>query len=303
MHEGAFSTAAALMDESDAITQATGTAAMIHAKPLLSSWRGNEAEALALIESARRHASTRGPGMAQSMIEGAGAVLLNGLGRYSEALAAAQRACAQHELGLYGQALAELIEAAVRSGRPELGVPVLDRLAIQARASGTDWALGLEARSRALLSSGPAAEAQYEEAVERLSRGNVAPHLARARLVYGEWLRREHRRVDARAQLRAAHELFSDMGAEAFAERARRELTATGETVRRRTASTSEALTSQEAQIARMARDGNTNAEIGAQLFISPRTVEYHLRKLFLKLGISSRKQLRDAFAPVAERG
>ncbi|MDA0160794.1 AAA family ATPase [Solirubrobacter ginsenosidimutans] len=298
MHAGAFSAAAVLMDESDAITQVAGIAEMIHAQPLLAAWRGSEVEALALIEDARRHASARGPGMAQSMIDGAAAVLLNGLGRYTKALEAAQRACAHHELGLYGQALAELVEAAVRADQPALGVPALDRLAIRARASGGDWALGLEARSRALLSSGPSAEALYEEAIERLSGGNVAPHLARARLVYGEWLRREHRRVDARAQLRAAHELFSDMGAEAFAERTRRELSATGESVRRRSAATLDELTSQEAQIAQMARDGQTNTEIAAQLFISPRTVEYHLRKLFPKLGISSRKQLRDVFAP-----
>jgi DNA-binding NarL/FixJ family response regulator len=196
----------------------------------------------------------------------------------------------------------ELVEAAVRADRPELAVPVLDRLAVRARASGTEWALGLEARSRALVSGGRSAEALYEDAIERLARGNMAPHLARARLIYGEWLRREHRRADARAQLRAAHELFDDMGAEAFAERTRRELSATGETVRRRSAAMSDMLTSQEAQIARMARDGLTNTEIGAQLFISPRTVEYHLRKLFPKLGISSRKQLRQAFASAGER-
>jgi tetratricopeptide (TPR) repeat protein len=208
MHAGAFTTAAVLMDESDAITQVAGIAEMIHAQPLLAAWRGSEVKALALIEAARRQASARGPGMAQSMIDGAAAVILNGLGRYPKALAAAQRACAHDELSLYGQALAELVEAAVRSDHPELGVAALDRLEIRARASGSDWALGLEARSRALLTRGPSAEALYEEAIERLSSGNVAPHLARARLLYGEWLRRENRRVDARTQLRAAHELF-----------------------------------------------------------------------------------------------
>ena len=301
LHAGAFSVAAVLMDESDAITQVTGTAGMIHAKPLLAAWRGNEEEALGLIAIARQHASARGPGMAQSMIDGAAAVLLNGLRRYSEALAAAQRACAHHELGLYGQALPELVEAAVHSGRPELGVPVLERLAVRARASGTDWALGLEARSRALLTDDPSAEALYEEAINRLSRGNVAPHLARARLVYGEWLRRENRRVDARAQLRSAHELFAEMGADAFAERARRELAATGEKVRTRTVDTLDELTSQEIQVARLASDGLTNPEIAAQLFLSPRTVEYHLHKVFTKLSISSRKELRGAL-PVRER-
>jgi DNA-binding CsgD family transcriptional regulator len=226
------------------------------------------------------------------MIECANAVLFNGLGRYDEALVPAQRACAQDELSLYGLALVELIEAAVRSKNPRVAATTLYRLSERTRASGTEWALGIEARSRALLTDGPSAEQYYEEAVKRLARGRLAPHLARAQLVYGEWLRREKRRVDAREQLRAAHETFSAIGAEGFAERARRELQATGETARKRTAETRETLTPQEAQIARLARDGLSNPEIGAQLFISPRTVQYHLHKVFAKLDVSSRNQL-----------
>ncbi len=189
----------------------------------------------------------------------------------------------------------EFIEAAARSGRAEGADDVLKRLAESTRASGTDWALGIEARSRALLSDGEAAEYLYREAIERLGRTRIRFELARAHLLYGEWLRRERRRMDAREQLRRAHEMLSDMGAEAFAERARRELAATGETVRKRSVETRDQLTAQEAQIARLARDGLSNPEIGARLFISPRTVEYHLHKVFTKLGIRSRIQLDDA--------
>jgi DNA-binding CsgD family transcriptional regulator len=175
----------------------------------------------------------------------------------------------------------------------------LERLSETTRASGSDWALGIEARSRALLSDGETAERLYREAIDRLGRTRVRVALARAHLLYGEWLRRERRRVDARKQLRTAHGMFDAMGAEAFAERAHRELAATGETVRKRTVETRDELRPQEAQIARLARDGQTSAEIGAQLFLSPRTVDWHLRKVFAKLGINSRKQLgialRDA--------
>jgi DNA-binding CsgD family transcriptional regulator len=180
----------------------------------------------------------------------------------------------------------------VRGNRPELAAPALERPSERTRASGTEWALGLEARSRALLTDGPSAEPLYEEAVTRLAHGRLAPHLARAQLVYGEWLRRENRRLDAREQLRVAYDTFCRIGAEGFAERAWRELSATGETARRRTGDTRGVLTAQEAQIARLARDGLSNPEIGAQLFISPRTVQYHLRKVFQKLDITSRNQL-----------
>jgi DNA-binding CsgD family transcriptional regulator len=231
------------------------------------------------------------------MIDCARAVLFNGLTRYEEASPAAEVAAAHEGLGLYPFALPELIEAAVRSGRHLLASATLERLLERTQASGTDWALGLEARSRALLVAGPAAEAFYQEAVSRLGHGHVALHLARAQLLYGEWLRRENRRLDARQQLSAAYELFDQFGAEGFAQRARRELLATGETARRRTAGTLRLLTPQEALIARLARDGLSNSEIGAQLFISPRTVEYHLHKVFPKLDISSRKELRRALA------
>lgn len=225
------------------------------------------------------------------------ALLHNGHGRYGEALAAARQACEHEDVIFYGWALVELIEAGVRGGQPEEAAAALARLSERTRASGTEWALGIEARCRALLRDD---ESRYQESVERLARSRAPVELARSRLVYGEWLRRENRRVDAREQLRVAHEMFSRMGAEAFAERARRELSATGETVRKRTVETPDELTAQEAQVARLAAEGHTNPEIGAQLFISPRTVEYHLHKIFPKLGISSRRELRRAL-PGAE--
>ena len=181
-----------------------------------------------------------------------------------------------------------------RTGQPQVAAAALGRLEERTRAAGTDWALGVLARSRALTSED---KSDYREAIARLERTRVRLELARARLLYGEWLRREHRRVDAREQLRAAHEIFSRAGAEAFAERARRELLATGETVRRLTSETRDVLTHQESQIARLAAEGRTNPKIGAQLFISPRTVEYHLREVFTKLGVSSRKELRSTLA------
>jgi DNA-binding CsgD family transcriptional regulator len=190
----------------------------------------------------------------------------------------------------------------VRSGRDQLASVTLERLVERTQASGTNWAFGLEARSRALLAVGPAADAFYQDAVARFGRGHVAFHLARAQLLYGEWLRRENRRVDARQQLSAAYELFDRFGAEGFAGRARRELSATGETARRRTTSSPNLLTPREALIARLARDGLTNSEIGARLFISPRTVEYHLHKVYPKLDISSRKELRHALPGIPSR-
>jgi DNA-binding CsgD family transcriptional regulator len=292
VHAGEYAEASALMEEAYAVTQATHTALLVQTRQMLAAYRGNEAEALELIEAGRQEATARGQGFALSLVECANAVLCNGLGHYDQALAPAQRACAQDELSLYALALVELVEAAVRSKRPRLAATALERLSARAQASRTGWALGLEARSRALLTDGPSAEPLYEEAVERLARGRLAPHLARAQLVYGEWLRRENRRVDAREQLRAAHDTFSRIGAEGFAERARRELLATGEAVRKRTLDTRHVLTAQEAQIAHLARDGLSNPEIGARLFISPRTVQYHLGKVFAKLEVTSRNQL-----------
>ena len=218
----------------------------------------------------------------------------NAHGRSDEALTAARRSCEHTDVVAYGRALVELIEAGVRGGHADEAAGALERLSERTRASGTEWALGIEARCRALLRGD---ESLYRESLERLARSRAAVELARTRLLYGEWLRRENRRTDARELLREAHENFSHMGSAAFAERARRELLATGETVRRVTDDTRDDLTPQEIQVARLARDGHSNPEIGAQLFISPRTVEYHLRKVFRKLDVSSRKELRDAFA------
>ncbi|HSY14841.1 MAG TPA: LuxR C-terminal-related transcriptional regulator, partial [Jatrophihabitantaceae bacterium] len=221
----------------------------------------------------------------------------NAHGHYGEALAAARHACEHEDVMAYSWAQVELIEAAVRGGRQDEAAAALDHLSERTQASGTEWALGIEARCRALLSDD---ESLYRESAERLARSRAAVELARSRLLYGEWLRRENRRIDAREQLRTAHQMFSRMGAAGFAERARRELSATGETVRKRTVETVDELTTQEAQVARLAAQGQTNPEIAALLYISPRTVEYHLHKVFSKLGISSRRELRKAL-PSAE--
>ena len=236
----------------------------------------------------------RGEGIGITVTEWVNAVLYNGLGRYDEALAVAEQGSAYpDELGLATWSMVELIEAAARTGLPERAAGALRRLSETTSACGGDCALGIQARSRALLCEGESAERLYREAIERLGRTRVRVELGRAHLVYGEWLRRRNRRVDAREQLRAAYQMLTAMGIEGFAERARRELLATGETVRKRTVETATELTAQEAQIARLARDGLSNPEISTQLFISPRTVEWHLRKVFTKLGISSRRQLR----------
>ena len=257
---------------------------------------------MALIEARRQDVLRRGEGLWLSANEWGSAIRYNGLGRYEEALAAAERVAeAARGLGPPILLLAELIEAAARSGQPERASGPLAQLAAIAHAAGTDWALGTHARAAAMLAEGEAAERLYREAIERLSHLKTRATLGRTHLLYGEWLRREHRRVDAREQLRVAHTMLSDMGMEAFAERARRELLATGETVRKRTVETLDELTPQEMQVARLAADGQTNPEIGAQLFLSPRTVEWHLTKAFGKLGISSRKQLRSALSDVGQ--
>jgi ATP/maltotriose-dependent transcriptional regulator MalT len=211
-------------------------------------------------------------------------------------MAAAERATGYPgDMGFSKWALVELVEAAVHSGMTETAAGAYRRLTAMTGPAGTDWALGLAARSRALLSDGDEAEGSYREAIDRLGRTRLRVELARAHLLYGEKLRRDNHRSDARVQLRTAHEMLDAMGLAAFAERARRELAATGETVRRRTVETTTTLTAQEAYIARLARDGRTNGEIGAQLFLSVRTVEWHLRKIYTKLGIGSRRELRDA--------
>jgi len=297
VHSGKFGTAAELIAEVDSITQATGIPPLRYAASTLLVARGDQAQALSLLEWGWRNVTERGEGSALGLASWLHALLYNSQGHYGEALAAARRACEYEDVIAYGWALVELIEAGVRGGQPEEAAAALARLSARTQASGTEWALGTEARCRALLSDD---ESLYQESVERLARSRAVVELARSRLLYGEWLRRENRRGDAREQLRAAHEVFSRMGAEAFAERARRELSATGETVRKRTVETLDSLTTQEAQVARLAAQGHTNPEIGAQLFISARTVEYHLHKVFPKLGISSRRELRRAL-PGAE--
>lgn len=290
---GELATASELIAEGDAITAATGYVPVKFPALMLSVWRGVEAEATELIAAATTDANARGDGRLAGLVGYATAVLNNGLGRYDDARRAAERACDHEDLGLFGWSLVELIEAASRSGEQPAALKALGQLEERTLAGETDWARGMFARSQALLTPDEAAEPLYREAIERLSATRIAVHAARARLIYGEWLRRCNRRADARAQLRNAHESFVHMGVEAFAERARRELAATGEKVRRRRVGSGDALTAQEAQIARLVGDGLTNTEIAAQLFISAHTVDWHLRKVFAKLGITSRRQLR----------
>jgi DNA-binding CsgD family transcriptional regulator len=293
---GDFTRAALLIAEADAVREATGTRVAPYAALVLAAFRGHEHEGSELIEGTIRAATASGQGTAVQYANWANAVICNAAGRYDDALAAAVAASDDTpELFVAMWALPELVEAARRTQSDGLAVRAFERLTERTHGSGSEWALGIEARSRALLTDGDEAEPLYCEAIERLARTRLRPELARSRLLYGEWLRREHRRADAREQLRIAHEAFAAMGADAFAERARRELLATGEKVRKRTVETLDDLTSQEVQIARLAAEGHTNPQIGAQLFLSPRTVEWHLRKVFTKLGINSRRQLGAA--------
>ena len=290
---GEFATAATLIEEAASITAATDYAPLRYHALNLAAWRGNPAEAVGLIEAAAADATARGEGRVLGVTGFLSAVLYNGLGRYEEAFAAAREGCEYEDLGFHGWCLFELIEAATRTGEKETAAQAVQRLDERAGTSGTDWGLGALANARALLIDDERADSLYTEAIERLERTRVVLHLARTRLQYGEWLRRVNRRVDARRHLNDAHDMFTRMGAHAFAERARRELVATGERVRKQPVSSGDELTAQEAQIARLAGDGLTNHEIGAQLFISTHTVEWHLRKVFVKLGITSRRQLR----------
>ena len=284
---------ASLIAEAESVAAATGTAFAPFPLMRLRALQGRAVEAAALISETIEHASFGGQGIAATNAYWAAAVLYNGLARYDEAARAARQATSNtFEPWVSAFALPELVEAAVRVGDAQVAREALERLTATTLPSGTDFALGIEARCRALLRSGADADILYREAIERLSRTRLRPELARAHLVYGEWLRREDRRVDAREQLRAAHETLVEIGMDAFAERARNELSATGETVRRRTAHTRDDLTAQERQIARLARDGLSNPEIGARLFLSPRTVEWHLRNVFAKLDIRSRRDL-----------
>ena len=297
LHAGDFATAATLVDEASAITEATRGQRTTYGALLLAAWRGRERETATLIDASLRDAHLRGEGILISVTEHATAILENGRGNYAAALAAARPAC-EHEDLFSNWILPEYVEAAVRAGAPELAAAALERLTGQTRASGTDWALGWEARSRALLNDGDAADELHREAIARLGRCRAAAELARAHLLYGEWLRRARRRLEAREQLRTAHDMFVSMGADAFADRAARELLATGEHARKRMVETTLELTPQELQIARLAQAGLSNQVIAARLFISPRTVEYHLHKIFTKLGITSRTQLDQALPP-----
>jgi DNA-binding CsgD family transcriptional regulator/tetratricopeptide (TPR) repeat protein len=293
---GDFTSAALLISEVEAVKEATGTQIPPHAAIALAGFRGQETEASELIDGIVTTAAVGGHGTALQYAKWAHSVLMNGLGQYAEGLAAAAEACRlAPQVHIASWALSELIEAAARTDRADLAGEAFVQLEEHVAGCDTDWALGMHARSLALLSEGDAAEPRYEEAIERLGRTRLRPDLARAHLLYGEWLRRANRRVDARAQLRAAYDMFGAIGMEAFAERARGELLATGERVRRRTAETRDELTPQELQIARLARDGLSNPEIGARLFLSPRTVEWHLRKVFGKLDIHSRQELSRA--------
>src|SRR5215831_12810993 len=288
---GDFAGAAANIAEADSVAAATGSQFAPYTLLRLRALQGREAEASAAIG----HAAAGGPSAAL-YAQWAATVLYNGLGRYEEAAAAARQASSNtFEYWVSVWVLPELVEAAMRAGDVELASDALERLTETTQPCGTDFALGIEARSRALLNHGAAADNLYREAIDRLLRTRLRPELARAHLLYGEWLRRQGRRADAREQLRAAHDLFTAIGMAAFAERARSELMATGEKVRKRSAGSPDQLTPQERQIARLARDGLSNPEIGAQLFLSARTVEWHLRKVFTKRGISSRRQLRAA--------
>jgi DNA-binding CsgD family transcriptional regulator len=297
---GDFAAATSLIAEAGAVCEATGAPLAPITAMMLAAFRGREDEVARLTQSALAQATARGQGISETVAHWVTAVLYNGLGRHEEALAAARQASEHKYVYVSVWALPELIEAAARTGNPRIAKDALALLAESTRAGGTDVALGMEARSRAVLSGGETAEGHHREAIGRLGRTRHRPALARAHLLYGEWLRRERRRGEAREQLLTSYQMLDAMGMEGFAKRARRELRATGETLakrtvqpaRRRRGETSEPLTAQEAQVARLARDGLSNPEIAARLFISARTVQYHLSKVFAKLNISSRGQL-----------
>jgi DNA-binding CsgD family transcriptional regulator len=296
IHSGNLAVAAALVAESQWVAEVTGGENTL--TPIPASWlaamRGHEKQAEQLIAETLSDAIARGQGVGLNMMYAARAVLCNGLGRYEDALAAAREAATEPlELGPTKWALAEVVEAGVRSGHADIAAGAFEQLSAMTRASGTELALGIEAARSALLRDDDTAENLYREALDRLGRTRIRVEHARAQLLYGEWLRRQGRRTDARAQLRTAYEALDAMGAEAFADRARHELAATGEMVRKRTAETHGELTAQEAHIARLAVDGLSNPEIAAELYLSPRTVEWHLRNVFAKLGVSTRRELR----------
>ena len=299
---GDFAGAASLVAEIESVAAAVGSPIAPFTLLRLRALQGREAEASAPIARAIEQAATEGQGVVGAWAHWAAAVLYNGLARYEEATLAARQATSDTlNPWVTMWALPELVEAAARGGGAGLAREALERLSETTQPCGTDWALGIQARCRALLGDGAAADELYREAIDRLTRTRLRPELARAHLLYGEWLRREGQRIEAREQLRTAHDMFAAIGMEAFAERARRELIATGETVRKRGTETVNTLTAQEALIARLARDGLTNPEIGTRLFLSARTVQYHLRKIFTKLGITSRGELPAALARLGQ--
>jgi DNA-binding CsgD family transcriptional regulator len=293
---GEFDTTALLIEESEVVAEATGIQIAPFGAMSLAALRGRESEALAIVDATITGATAAGQGVAVQYANWVAAMLANSLGRYEEALVPARLASDDTpELYVSGWAMVELIEAAARSGQTQLATEGVERLVASTQPAGTDWALAIEARSRALISEATTADALYREAIDRFSRTRLRTELARAHLLYGEWLRRQTRRVDAREQLRTAHGMFDAIGMEAFARRAEHELSATGERPRKRTVATRDDLTPQELQIAQMARDGLTNPEIGTRVFLSPRTVEWHLGKIFAKLEISTRNHLVHA--------
>ncbi|MEU4389127.1 AAA family ATPase [Kribbella sp. NPDC023855] len=296
LHAGQFTVADELLEEAEAVAEATGIARPAYDSATVAAWRGRESEAVGLLEAAGQTVAERKEGIGFTLVNYTTAVLYNGLGRFDEARKAAALATANPtETAFAAWALSELVEAAVRCGDRPQAVQAVERLARTTTPSGTDWGLGTEARSRALVSAGSEADELYREAIDRLGRSSGAVALARAHLLYGEWLRQEGRSDAALRQLSTAHEMFVAIGAEAFTDRAGRELAACGVSVPQRAAPRVVDLTEQERQIARRARDGRSNAEIGAELFLSARTIEWHLRKVFNKLGISSRRELRTA--------
>jgi DNA-binding CsgD family transcriptional regulator len=303
IHHGDLTRAASLIDEADAIAIATGNAPHAYAALVRAAWRGVEGPATALIDEARHRATERGEVSLLGVTGYVQGVLYNGLARYEEALAASQSGIDHDGFNFKGLSLVEHIEAAVRCGELDRAEDSFARLDTLVRPTDTGWARGIRARCAALLGRGDDPDGLYRSALEHLRRDRVVVEVGRTHLLYGEWLRREGRRADAREQLRAAHRMFEEMPASAFAERARRELLATGDQVRARSAEPAIHLTAQEAQIATLAADGMTNPKIAAELFLSPHTVEWHLRKVYVKLGISSRRELPGALAGIDADG
>ncbi|WP_328863224.1 helix-turn-helix transcriptional regulator [Streptomyces sp. NBC_00306] len=298
VHAGEFDLAESEIEEAKTISEATSSPPMLYTSLVLGAWRAQEPQTLELIESSLKEARERGEGRILGLAKYSTALLHNGTGQYDTALEAAKSACQYEDLGFFGWALIELIEAAVHSGQHQTAAAALEKLTDRTNASSTEWALGAQAYSHALLSTGQTADGLYQKAIEHLRRCKITVHLARAHLLYGEWLRRENRRQESRAHLHFAYDKFSSMGASGFADRAQRELKSTGENARKRTIGTDAKLTGQESQIARLVKAGHTNSEIADKLFISPRTVEWHLGNVFAKLGVTSRTQLSSALTP-----